>query len=203
MEKTTQVKATKTIAEQVLSGSQELASDLPLSSGSELNITENVNDILPDYSEQYSELDQFAATASKTGESSETGSEQNSESSQLMSDEDALFIASKGLGVLDGLASAYVGKEITVPDEQKEELATKGAIVIKKHFGQAEMPPWFKKWQEEISFGLALGTCLFSVYREKQRYDNEQAKLASEQGETTSEKGHDDVKVHFDNSYIT
>lgn len=143
----------------------------------------------------YSGLDEFIADASKTGETSESVSEKTSESSEStsgMSEEDCLMIAGGGVEKFEWLASAYVGAEVTIPEKQKEDVATKAAAVIKKHFGNAELPPWLKQWKEEISLGLALGTCAITIYRQKKIVD---AELAKESGETSESKAENVEKV--------
>lgn len=176
---------TKTIAEQVtsqLNASQESASVLPLSSDSKpVNEQSEQAEILPDYSG----LDEITKDALAASDSSETNSEEKSElaseNSQGMTHEDCMMFASGGVGKLEWLASAYVGTEVEIPTKHKEDIATKAAVVIKKHFGDEELPPWLKQYKEEISLGMALGVCAFSIYRQKKAFDAD--------SETKSETG--------------
>jgi hypothetical protein len=151
-----------------------------LASEQVLNVTENVAEVLP----EYGDLDRFTEKLSNTGESSEQLAHETSEISQVMSDQDAFTFAATGVGYLESLSGMYVGVEVTIPEPQKEEVASKAAVVIKKHLGGAEIPPWLKKYKEEIDLGLALGAFAFSVYRQKKAFDIEQE---GEQGETKSQ----------------
>lgn len=145
---------------------------MPLSSDSKpANEQSEPAEILP----AYSELDEFTKNAVTASDSSETNSEEKSElaseNSQGMTHEDCMMFASGGVGKLEWLASAYVGTEVEIPTKHKEDIATKAAVVIKKHFGDEELPPWLKQWKEEISLGMAIGVAGFSIYKQKKAFD--------------------------------
>lgn len=171
---------------------------MPLLSSSDLvanseSPSEQVSETTSENIPNYSELDHFTAETSKTGGTSETASENNSENSQGMSEADCIMVASGGVSKFEWLAGAYVGAEVVIPDKQKEEIATKAAVVIKKHFGDAELPPWLVQWKEEISLGLALGTCVISIYQQKKVVDAELEKQNKEN--KTSDHPNYDLKM--------
>lgn len=173
---------------------------MPLSSESKQdNEQSNQAEILP----SYSELDEFTKNAAIASDSSETNSEEKSElaseNSQGMTDADCMMFASGGVGKLEWLASAYVGTEVEIPTKHKEDIATKAAVVIKKHFGDEELPPWLKQWKEEISLGMAVGVAAFSIYKQKKAFDaqNENEKK-SEQGTELTAKSVKAEPVNYD-----
>jgi len=151
----------------------------------------NEAEVLP----EYSELEALTADTVKPSDSSEIASENISENSQGMSKDDCLMIASGGVGKLEWLASAYVGTEVEIPTKHKEDIADKAAVVIKKHFGDEELPPWLKQWKEEISLGMALGVAAFSIYKQKKAFDKENEKPENGEGTVLKEKPNYDFRM--------
>jgi len=122
----------------------------------------------------YSQLDDFAQSSETTkGESetlSETNSEIDSETSDEMSEEDAITIAALGVEQIANFTQESIEAPITISEKHKEEIATKGAALVKKYLPNGEMPPWLLAWKVEIEFGLAVGACAFSVYKQNLAY---------------------------------
>lgn len=125
---------------------------------------------------KYSQLDEFAQSSELAKEESETGSEipseTTSENPPQMTDEDAQTIAGMGVEQISNYISESIDAPIVIGEKHKEEIAVKGAALVKKYLPNGEMPPWLLAWKIEIEFGLAVGACGFSVYKQIKEHEN-------------------------------
>ena len=137
---------------------------------------------------EYNHLDSFAQSSATTSDKSEIDSETDGETSgesmPKMTDGDAIAIAGLGIEQVSRYVESSLDAPIVIDEKHKEELATKGAALVKKYMPSGEMPAWLLAFKAEIEFGLALGACAFSVYQQKVAYDNSliEAKQAVKNG---------------------
>ena len=124
---------------------------------------------------KYSQLDEFAQSSELPSDSSEstseTSSEIDSENSPKMSDNDAIALAGMGVEQISKYVAESLDAPIVIDESHQEEIAKKGAVLIKKYLPNGDMPPWLMAFKAEIEFGLAVGACAFSVYRQNKAYE--------------------------------
>jgi hypothetical protein len=156
---------------------------------------------------QYSHLDDAVqenteqSTADKVSEQNqqtETNTESEPESPQeiLMCDDDSMMLAGFGVMTVNGALPSIFKAPVSIPEEQQESLAAKIAPLIKKYYSGGEMPQWLKRWQEEISCGLAVGTALFGCWQQARAFKANKFK-SEPVSESVATSSNDEVVPEF------
>lgn len=75
---------------------------------------------------------------------------------------------------------------VNVPKDVKTRVAQRGAPLMLKYSG-GEPPAWLNEWKDEILFGLATGSMIYSVITQIRAHEAEQQRLLEEQEQRRQE----------------
>lgn len=120
------------------------------------------------------------ATNSETETVSESQAEATEPETEIMTAEDADIVAALGVTAVNKMLPVVFGAPVALDEAVQAELAKKASPLIEKYSDGENVPPWLKKYADEISFGLAVGCALFGCWRGAKMYKAEQAKLAAQ-----------------------
>lgn len=123
---------------------------------------------------EYKQLDSFVPSSEKPSVQAETDSENTGETdseNEQLTDEDAAALTGMGIEQISKYLEENIDAPIVISDAHKEEITKKGAVLVKKYLPSGDMPPWLLAWKVEIEFGLAVGACAFSIYKQKLAHD--------------------------------
>jgi hypothetical protein len=118
---------------------------------------------------EYKHLEQFTQS-----ENTLAVNEDEPKAELEMGKKDSEHLAAFGVAKVNKVLPYIFGAPVGFDDEQQQELAESAAPLVKKYYGEANLPSWLKVYKDEISFGLSLSTALFGCWMQaKEHHKNE------------------------------
>jgi hypothetical protein len=124
------------------------------------------------------EADDLAAAVQKSAED-----EAKEKADEVAREQGYKMGAAMAAGFMEQIIVSNMPHVVIAP-EQKEQVAEKMVPVLRKYRG--EMPPWLRKWKEEVELGMVLAGVGFGVYLQHRAHAQQVAQQAVEKARQES-----------------